>query len=335
MLGPFSRAGVPAPILRPDTATTFDDPMTGKPVAWMHDHVFNPGAVVRDGKVDLLVRSEDDSGQGIGMHTSRLGLAESADGLHFTIQTKPVLFPADDNNKAVEWPGGCEDPRIVESGDGRYIVTYTAYDRKTARLCEAESTDLVTWKKDGPVFRGPMRDQWSKSGSIVCEVKGDHLIAKKINGRYWMFYGEGTINVATSGDLVHWGPLPGPDMKPQALFTTRKGKFDSDLVEPGPPAIITKRGIVFLYNGKNAASGGDPSLKAGVYCAGQALLDVHDPGKVLDRCERPFLKPEGQFEVTGQYAAGTVFIEGLVRYKGKWMLYYGAADSYVGAAWAR
>ncbi len=67
--------------------------MTGKPVAWEHDHTFNPAAVVRDGKVCVLFRSEDNSGEGIGAHTSRLGLAESKDGLHFTIQPAPVLFP--------------------------------------------------------------------------------------------------------------------------------------------------------------------------------------------------------------------------------------------------
>jgi predicted GH43/DUF377 family glycosyl hydrolase len=44
------------------------------------------------------------------------------------------------------------------------------------------------------------------------------------------------------------------------------------------------------------------------------------------------LKPEMPYEKTGQYAAGTTFAEGLVFYKGKWFLYYGAADSRVGVA---
>jgi beta-1,2-mannosidase len=43
-------------------------------------------------------------------------------------------------------------------------------------------------------------------------------------------------------------------------------------------------------------------------------------------------KPEMPFEKSGQYAAGTTFTEGLVRFKGKFFLYYGCADSVVGVA---
>ena len=54
--------------------------------------------------------------------------------------------------------------------------------------------------------------------------------------------------------------------------------------------------------------------------------------KVLDRLDDPFYKPEADFEKSGQYPAGTVFIEGLVPFKGKWYLYYGCADSFVAVA---
>ena len=33
---------------------------------------------------------------------------------------------------------------------------------------------------------------------------------------------------------------------------TRPGLFDSDLDECGPPALITDKGILLIYNGKNA-----------------------------------------------------------------------------------
>jgi predicted GH43/DUF377 family glycosyl hydrolase len=36
--------------------------------------------------------------------------------------------------------------------------------------------------------------------------------------------------------------------------------------------------------------------------------------------------------MSGQYAAGTTFAEGLVYYNQKWFLYYGTADSFVGVA---
>jgi predicted GH43/DUF377 family glycosyl hydrolase len=52
----------------------------------------------------------------------------------------------------------------------------------------------------------------------------------------------------------------------------------------------------------------------------------------LKRLDEPFLKPEYDFERTGQYAAGTVFTEGMVYSEGKWFIYYGCADSRVGVA---
>jgi predicted GH43/DUF377 family glycosyl hydrolase len=53
---------------------------------------------------------------------------------------------------------------------------------------------------------------------------------------------------------------------------------------------------------------------------------------VLDRTENYFIRPELSFELTGQYVAGTVFLEGLVYFKKRWLLYYGTADSKVAVA---
>ena len=80
---------------------------------------------------------------------------------------------------------------------------------------------------------------------------------------------------------------------------------------------------------------GDPSLPARVYTAGQALFDARNPVKLLDRTERPFLRPTEAYERTGQYPEGTTFVEGLVRFNGRWFLYYGSADSRVGVAVSR
>jgi predicted GH43/DUF377 family glycosyl hydrolase len=49
---------------------------------------------------------------------------------------------------------GVEDPRIVQSKEGEYIMTYTAYDGKTARMSIASSKDLIHWKKHGLILKG-------------------------------------------------------------------------------------------------------------------------------------------------------------------------------------
>ena len=338
-VGPFVKAGAANPILSPRTGSVFLDPMSGKSVAWEHDHTFNPAAVVRDGQVTVLYRAEDDSGQGIGGHTSRLGLAASDDGLQFTRFPRPVLYPDTDSQKDNEWPGGCEDPRLVETEEGgsaRYVLMYTQWNRKTPRLAVASSPDLIHWTKYGPAFasayNGRFRDLACKSGAILTKLVNGRLLAAKLQGKYWMYWGEHTVRLATSSDLVHWEPVVDTKGEPQILFAPRRGKFDSDLVEAGPPALITKRGIVVLYNGKNGSKNGDPAIKAGAYSGGQALFDVRGPSHLLGRTENCFITPEAPYEASGQYAAGTVFIEGLTYFRGKWLLYYGTADSHVAVA---
>jgi len=148
-----------------------------------------------------------------------------------------------------------------------------------------------------------------------------------------MYYGEQHVYAATSIDLINWTPVVNTNGELKELMSPRKGYFDSHLTECGPPALLTKNGIVLLYNGKNL-SDENRSLEfpAGTYCAGQALFDKNDPTKFIDRLDKPFFKPEADYEKTGQYKDGTVFIEGLVRYKNMWWLYYGCADSKVAVA---
>ena len=336
MLGPFVREERANPVLKPDPAVTFADPMTGQQTPWEHDNVFNPAAAVKNGRLCLLFRAEDASGEGIGAHTSRVGFANSADGLHFTVRHNPVLFPTNDAQKPFDWPGGCEDPRVVR-GPAQYVMTYTAWNKHTARLSVATSPDLIHWRKRGPAFGraggGKWLSLWCKSGSIVTRRRGSDLVATKIKGKYWMYFGDKDVSAATSTNLVDWTPVTERGGgKILAVLRPRDGHFDSALCEPGPPAVVTRRGIVLLYNGSNAAHNGDPLLPAATYCAGQALLDKNDPKHLLDRTGTPFLKPERPYEVTGQYKNGTVFIEGLAWFHRHWVLAYGTADSMVALA---
>ena len=64
---------------------SFFCPIRKQHVSWEEKDVFNPAAVVREGKVFLLYRAEDKIGKFAG--TSRIGLATSDDGLHFTKRT--------------------------------------------------------------------------------------------------------------------------------------------------------------------------------------------------------------------------------------------------------
>ena len=292
MLGPFSKPADVNPILAPSPAATFRSPLSDSLVRWEEFATFNPAAVVRNGKVYVLYRAEDASGASIiGGHTSRIGLAESNDGLHFTRHPEPVLFPTNDAQKGNEWPGGVEDPRIVEDEDGRYVLTYTQWNRDVPRLAVATSRDLVRWEKHGPAFASAAGGKYlkteSKSGAILSRLVGDRIVATRVNGKYWMYYNVPHVLIATSDDLVHWTPMEDANGRALAVLSPRPGYFDSWLVEAGPPPLLTERGIVVLYNAGNSKAYGDPSLPERQYTGGQALFDARNPLRLLERTSEP------------------------------------------------
>lgn len=352
-LGPFTRPENAQPIIKPRADTTFDCPLAKKPIHWEMFHTFNPAAVVREGRIHLLYRAEGSATgakkSGLGSYTSRLGMAISDDGLTFKTEPKPVFYPDNDAQMSFEWFGGTEDPRIVTGPDGTYYITYSQYSRndpnqahssgawRSWRLGIASSRDLRAWTKYGSLFAGtPFENTKIKSASILQQVDGGRLVAAKVNGKYWMYFGESSVNLAHSEDLIHWTPLDNGKGKLVDIMKTRSGHFDSSLTECGPPSLLTDKGIILIYNGKNSSPqiGGDPALATGVYSVGQALFDRNDPAKYITRLDKPFFQPALDWEKTGQYKSGTTFAEGLVLFKGKWFLYYGCADTFVGVATA-
>ena len=337
MLGPFERLPDARPIIQKDSTTTFQDPMTGNTVAWESMATFNPAAIVKDDTIRVLYRAEEKLGEKeIGGHTSRIGLAVSADGTTYRRQTRPVFYPGQDDQQKFEWPGGVEDPRIVETEDGTYVLTYTQWNRKVPRLAIATSPDLTTWTKHGPVFEeydnGKYHNRETKSGAIVTRLEDGKLVAAKINEKYWMYFGVPHVWLASSDDLLDWTPVEDYTGALAPVLSPRPGYFDSWLVEAGPPPVLTDNGIVVLYNAGNSQNIGEEDLGNRVYTGGQALFDANEPWKLLDRSDEPFIQPELPFEKSGQYKDGTTFVEGLVYFDDVWYLYYGTADSMVGMA---
>jgi predicted GH43/DUF377 family glycosyl hydrolase len=264
---------------------------------------------VRGDKIVMLYRAQDKAG------TSRLGYAESSDGIHFQRRDEPVLTPSEPYEKN----GGVEDPRLVQFGD-TYYLTYTGYNKKDAQLCLATSKDLVHWKKKGviiPANKGDWNVKWTKSGAIVPQ---------KINGKYWMYFlgtsadGKDQAGLASSRDLLQW-----TEETKTPVLPVRPGRFDSRVAEPGPAPLVTSGGIILIYNGA------DDNL---VYRTGFAFFDLKNPSKLIWRSDEPIFAPEKDWEKVGQ-VPNVVFVEGMVRRGQYWLFYYGAADKYIGAAEVR
>ncbi|KAJ1487501.1 glycosyl hydrolase [Baffinella frigidus] len=368
LFGPFSKH--PVPVLETRVNHSWFCPWHQQQVLWESKDVFNPAVVVTGSppSIKVLYRAEDSVG--IYSGTSRIGLAESLDGTTFPDElrrTRPVLYPepteccqrhyhpTDACRKscaelgwesepmlgAIEGEGGCEDPRVVQDGEsGEFLLTYTCYDGRTARLCIATSKDLEpeTWVKHGLAFP-QYPDAWSKAASIVSRYLPDAPpVAARCGpgSRYYMFWGEGHIKIATSDNLRKWVPLEGAAHSPTdrwagGFLQPRPQKWDSELVEAGPPAALIGEYIVLIYNGKNARKGGDRSLAAGTYAPGQVVVSAMDPEKVLYRAPLPLLVPDQPFEIQGQVNR-VVFVQGLALFREKWLLYYGTADSLIAVA---
>lgn len=333
-LGNFTKLDDANPILVPNTVDSFVDPVSGDVVYWSNEALYNPTAVVKDGVIAVLYRSQDHP------LVSRVGLALSTNGVHFDNLGAPVLYPDNDDCYPFEIGGGCEDPRVVRDADGTYYMYYTAYNRPKglALLFVATSTDLIHWEKQGGAFDkaydGKYANVWAKSGSVICDMVGDQFIAHKFeDGYYYMYYGEGTIYLARSTDLINWTPLEDEAGHLITPMSPRADHFDARLVECGPQAIYSEYGILLIYNGANAdpQGSGDSMLIYNAYCPGQVLFDPKDPTKILERTETYFMYPEKDYELDG-LVNNVCFVEGLVYYNGSWYLYYGTADSRLAVA---
>jgi predicted GH43/DUF377 family glycosyl hydrolase len=316
---------------------------------------FNPtAALLENGDTVLLYRGQDNKG------VSRVGFARSKDGISFVAEENPVLAPADkkegknaehaedaEDVEDAEDADGIEDPRLSRDPLDRHnwFLTATAYSKakdaaqlvgyKNKKATNAEAADTLEglrhWQRSSiimPANKGSWNVHWTKSGAMVTDDDGLPL---QINGHFWMYYmgdAEGAhdqLGLAKSTDGITW-----QDATDKPVLAHRPGMFDSRVVEPGPHTIMTRDGILLVYNGA------DDKL---AYRTGWALFDKKEPTRLLARANEPLFEPETDWEKHNAskdvyQAPNVVFVEGVVkdRQRGGFRFYYGCADSYVGVA---
>ncbi len=249
---------------------------------------------------------------------SHLRLARSRDGIQFTIDDKPFLFPA-----RMDESFGIEDARITFM-EGRYWITYTAVSEHGPGVGLAVTTDFETVERVGMILPPPNKDV--------------ALFPQKINGKYMLLHrpmvseiGKPSVWLAESTDGVYWGNhqfLFGGRGNPGSGRSNDRFSWEGGKIGAGPEPILTDDGWLVCYHGADETH---------AYALALALLDKDDPSIILDRSELPLLTPELSWEKEG-FFPNVVFSNGWIMWPddsdkaGQIWVYYGAADSGVGLA---
>lgn len=233
---------------------------------------------------------------------SHIRLARSKDGVHFTIENKPFIYPVDESEKY-----GCEDARVTII-DGMYYINFTVVSEDSWSTRLATTEDFKKTDRKGIIFHP--------------ENKDVTIFPEKVNGKYIALhrpnnsgFGKASIWYSESPDLLHWG-------NHQCIIRPRNIKWESIKIGGGAPPVKTPEGWLIIYHGK-----GDNSLYS-LFCL---LLDLNNPSKVVRRAEKPLLTPTELFETEG-FFGNVVFSNGLIEKDGQVYIYYGAADESVGLA---
>lgn len=300
--------------------------------SWEAWQTFNPGVILLEDKVHFLYRAVGEDG------ISRLGYALSEDG--FTINER-FPYPVYEHRVARSVFnyysfasggsfGGAEDPRIVRvDGEDILYMTYTACDNGLGvALTSIQITDFLNPAPEQVRYGASKKWTW-KTPRLISKPGEVHknwvIFPEKINNRYAVLHSIcPEISVAYRDDLEF---REGEYIESYYDGNMRRRRcWDNWLRGAGAPPIQTRAGWLLFYQAMDES---DP----GRYKTGVMLLDLDDPAKILHRSSEPVLEPEEDYENNG-FKPGVIYVTGAVVKNGELLVYYGAADSYVGVAHA-
>jgi len=281
--------------------------------------VFNPGAVLHEGRYLLMLRVQTRGRETFFM------TAESDDGTHFAVSPSIVPIRGIDRFDGTIYHS--YDPRITRLGDAFYIMFAMDTDLG-CRLGLARSTDLRTFE-----FVEMNGDSDIRNGVLFPEkINGSYVRLDRPNRARFesgVASGDG-IALSRSDDLINWRPV--------AQVMRGRPHYWDELIGPGPPPVKTREGWLLVYHGIATHL-----ACACIYQAGVALLALDEPSKVLARSRNNILEPREPYEMMGQ-VPNVVFPSGMIveRYDeqgfadpdSRALVYYGAADTSVGLATA-
>lgn len=297
-IGPFVRYGE-NPILQP----------CGQ--GWENWNIYNPGVLFDGDRFRMLYRGQERHMNGSTKVTlSRIGYAESLDGVTFLQNSVPVI----DATKPYETRWGAEDARLVKY-EGTYYAFYTGngYEKSDRIcLCEATSTNCINWNKLGIIEHG------TKNGAIVRDPSGTPV---KMNGKFVMYVGDSRFGVCYSDDLMNWSPITWIDPK-----------FPKGWITPYEPCVAVANysdkpdDILLFIAGRLNGQG------KWYYAISEMLFSKSDPANKVDQLNDCIMQPKESYE-SGTFPK-CIWMNSIILHNGQWWMHYGAGDRNIGLATA-
>jgi predicted GH43/DUF377 family glycosyl hydrolase len=233
---------------------------------------------------------------------SHMRLARSTDGINFSIDDEPTIFP---ETKYEEW--GIEDPRITYL-EGNYYITYSAVSHNGVCVGLLKTKNFKTFERLGIIFSP--------------ENKDTVIFPEKINGKYYAYHrpvptdiGYPEIWLSSSPDLLHWGAH-------EHILGSETDNWSVQKIGAGIPPIKTKDGWLNIYHGVD---------KENKYYLSSFLTPLDDPTKIIKITKKPLLSPTEDYEKIGFYP-NVVFACGAILENDMIYIYYGAADDKIAKA---
>lgn len=303
--------------------------------------LLNPGVFIFEGKIWLVVRVAESTGQKEGVIyfpiVNEAGQTEIIEvplndpdliandarvikykGLDYLTTLSHLRLLCSENGrhfyepngnnmlagKGIQEQFGIEDCRVTKIDD-TYYLTYTAVSDNGVGVGLRTTTDWMNFQHKGMILPPHNKD---------CAI-----FEEKINGKFYVLHRPSSVEIggnyiwlAESPDGIHWG-------NHQCIIKSRTGLWDSARVGAGAAPIKTKYGWLEIYHGANADH---------QYCLGAFLLDLNDPSKVISRTTQPIMVPTEPYELSGFFGY-VVFTNGHVVDGDALTIYYGAADEFV------
>ena len=206
-----------------------------------------------------------------------------------------IIYPVSANES-----NGIEDARFVrlteDDGSVMYYATYTAYNGHAILPQLIETQDFTHFRV------------LTLNGSAV-QNKGMALFPRRIDGCYAMLSRQDDENLFIMlSDNAHYWSDSKILLRPMEMWESVK------IGNCGSP-IETPAGWLLLTHGVG------PMRK---YCIGAALLDLHDPSKVIGRLKEPLISPEEQGREG--YVPNVVYSCGGLIHGGNLILPYAMSD---------